>query len=182
MKLARPVLENASAAWYSITDTAAGKLEAIQRRGARFVGNLKRTDRTTSTTVSGLMKYYGWASLVLRWETHKLKVFIDMHFRDQNPIKKYLQISTTRTCTLRSHDPRYFVQQKNSDYHRRSYFIKTARQWNKLPASCSLLKSLMQYPMVIVDNWRRDTDDEFCIAGEGRRWGWRLLRLRYALR
>ena len=58
MQLARHVLEYASAACDSITDAAAGKLEAIQRRGARFVGNLKSTDRTTS--VSGLMKHNGW--------------------------------------------------------------------------------------------------------------------------
>ena len=137
MQLARPVLEYASAAWDSITDTAAGKLEAIQRRGARFVGNLKRTDRTTS--VSGLMKHYGWESLAQRRETHRLKVFREMHFSDQNPIKKYLQPSTTRSRTLRGHDHQYFIPQTNSDHHRRSYFIKTARQWNKLPASCSLL-------------------------------------------
>ena len=147
MQLARPVLEYASAAWDSITDTAAGKLEAIQRRGARFVGNLKRTDPTTSVTV----------------------------FKIPSRSTLYLQPSTTRSRTLRGDDYQYFIPQTISYHHRQSSIIKTAHQWNKLSAYWCFLTlptvpgQLMQYPIVTVDGWGSYSDDKKPIAGAVRR-------------
>ena len=40
-----PVLEYASASWYAVSATAAGRLEAVQRRAARLVCGIRRTDR-----------------------------------------------------------------------------------------------------------------------------------------
>ena len=49
-QLVRPVLEYASASWDSVSDTAASRLEAVQRRAARLICGIRRTDRKTSTT------------------------------------------------------------------------------------------------------------------------------------
>ena len=49
-QLVRPVLEYASASWYFASDTATSRLEAVQRRAARLICGIRRTDRATSTT------------------------------------------------------------------------------------------------------------------------------------
>ena len=49
-QLVRPVLEYASVAWDSITDTLASRLESVQRRAARLICGIRKTDRKTSTT------------------------------------------------------------------------------------------------------------------------------------
>ena len=49
-QLVRPVHEYASAAWESVSDTAAKCIEAVKQRAARLICGIKRTDRKTSTT------------------------------------------------------------------------------------------------------------------------------------
>ena len=48
-QIVRPVLEYASGSWDSIGKTAAD-LETVQRRAARIICGIRRTDRKTSTT------------------------------------------------------------------------------------------------------------------------------------
>ena len=44
-------MEYACAVWDAgLTSTQVGAVEAVQRRAARMVDNVRRTDRTTSTT------------------------------------------------------------------------------------------------------------------------------------
>ena len=60
--LARPVVEYSSTVWDGgLTLTQSRNIEAIQRRAARLVHNIRCTDRTTSTTK--LVEKLGWDRL-----------------------------------------------------------------------------------------------------------------------
>ena len=66
--LVRPDVEYSSTVWDgSLTNTQANSIEAIQRRAARMVCNIKRTDHTTSTTQ--LLEHLEWDILKNRRET-----------------------------------------------------------------------------------------------------------------
>ena len=63
--LARPILEYSSSVWDgSLTQTQSNRLEAVQRRAARTVFNIPRTDHTTST--SSLIEKLEWEQLNTR--------------------------------------------------------------------------------------------------------------------
>ena len=46
---------------------------------------------------------------------------------------KYL-IPPTETCTHRSHNFKYYIEQTNNDLFKFSYFPRTIREWNNLPS------------------------------------------------
>ena len=50
-QLVRSVLEYASAAWDSASDTAVSQLETIQKSAAQLICGIRQTDRKTSNTV-----------------------------------------------------------------------------------------------------------------------------------
>ena len=78
-QLLRPTLEYASAVWdASLTATQERSLEAVQRRAARMVNNIRRTDHTTSTTQ--LISDLDWNTLRSRREDRRLGMFRAMHF------------------------------------------------------------------------------------------------------
>ena len=60
-QLVTPVLEYASCAWDALTKTQETSPEAVQRKAARLVCCIRRTDRKTS--VSGLIQRLGWEKL-----------------------------------------------------------------------------------------------------------------------
>jgi hypothetical protein len=134
-QLVRPVLEYAAASWDSLTQTQEKDLEAVQRRAARLVGNIPRTDRTTSITE--LVHSLSWDKLADRRQDRRLKIFRDMHFGDENVICQYLQPSSN--TSLRRHSQQYMIPHSRTQHHQRSYFVRTAKDWNSLPPSSQLL-------------------------------------------
>ena len=69
--LVRPILEYAATVWDgSLTQTQAVKLEAVQRRAARTVYNIPRTDHQTSTTQ--LIDQLSWQTLDTRRNCRRL--------------------------------------------------------------------------------------------------------------
>ena len=78
-QLLRPAPEYASAVCdASLTATQERSLEAVQRRAARMVNNIRRTDHTTSTTQ--LISDLDWNTLRSRREDRRLGMFRAMHF------------------------------------------------------------------------------------------------------
>ena len=135
-QLVRPVLEYASAAWDSVSDTAAKCLEAVQRRAARFICGIRRTDRKTSTT--GLMQRLNLPPLAQRRTERRLNIFSQYHHSDNATINKYICKATFSSS--RRHPEQYFIPQSSTIHHQRSFFIRTAKDWNILPDSSSLLR------------------------------------------
>ena len=87
-QLVRPVLEYASAAWDSASGTAAKLLEAVQRRGARLVCGIRRTDRKTSTT--GLLQKLNLPPLSQRRSERRLQIFSQYHHSNKSVLSSYI--------------------------------------------------------------------------------------------
>ena len=136
-QLVRPVLEYASTAWDSITDTHANRVEAVQRRAARMICGIRRTDHKTSTT--SLLQQLNLQPLAKRRGDRRLKVFSQYHHGNQAILLKY--IKKAEYSSARRHQHQYFLPQTNTDHCRRSFFIRTSKEWNVLPASSPLLSA-----------------------------------------
>ena len=128
-QLVRPVMEYASAAWDSISDTAASRLEAVQRRAARAICGIRRTDRWTSTT--GLLQHMNLPLLSERRSDRRMKIFSQYHHSNSAVLSKYTQRAATTSA--RRHPMQYLAPHSNTDHHRRSFFVRTAKEWNVLP-------------------------------------------------
>ena len=134
-QLVRPVLEYASSAWDSLTQTQETSLEAVQRRAARLVCGIRRSDRTTSVT--GLVKRLGWDKLDERRRNRRLQLFHQLHFGETHTITRHIQKATYHSS--RKHCHQYFIPHVRTQHHQRSFFMKTAKDWNALPLSSPLL-------------------------------------------
>ena len=138
--LIRPVVEYSSTVWDgSLTNTQTNSIEAIQRRAARMVCNIKRTDHTTSTTQ--LLEHLEWDTLKNRRERRRLGIFRAMHYDEVAVnITDYLSPHPTHVGQSRKHQLQYFIPHCNTRLHQNSFFIGTARLWNALPIGSNLLE------------------------------------------
>lgn len=134
-QLVRPIMEYASASWDQITKTQGDELEAVQRRAARMVNNLRPTDRTTSVT--DLISSMKWEALSSRRKHRRLAVFRGFHFNTDR-VRTYLTPNPPLRSSRR-HDLQYQIPHSRTKWHTRSYFIRTAKDWNKLPADSVFL-------------------------------------------
>ena len=136
--LVRPILEYSSSVWDgSLTKTQQTKIEAVQRRAARTVNNISRTDHTTSTTK--LIEDLEWQSLKTRRENRRLGLFRAIHFGEvATDITEYINLHPHTNITRR-HDQQYLIPHCNSDLHKKSFFVSTAKLWNNLSSASTLL-------------------------------------------
>ena len=77
-QIVRPLLGYTSGSWDSLTKTPKEELEAVQRRAARLIYNIKRTDYKTSTT--DLLSALQLDKLSERRSHSRLKLFGQYHF------------------------------------------------------------------------------------------------------
>ena len=134
-QLVRPLMEYASAAWDSLPGTLESSLESVQRRAARFICGILRTDHQTSTT--SLLSKLDLDDLVSRRANARLRVFKQYHFSENNVILSHLQHAPAPS--VRRHCHQYLIPHCNTLHHQRSYFVQTAKEWNTLPATNGFL-------------------------------------------
>ena len=114
--LVRPILEYASPAWDPHTITNIKKLEAVQRRAARFVHGDYKTTSSTSDMIGRLQ----WPSLQQRREHAKLvMVYKISHSLIDIPAVMYLHPIVSST---RGHSSRYMQPYCRTDIYRHSFF------------------------------------------------------------
>ena len=121
--------------WDSVSGTAAGRLEAVQRRATRLECGIRRTDRKTSTT--SLLQKLNLQPLSDRRSDRRLKIFSQYHHSSKAIISNYIQRASYSSA--RKHAVQYFIPQSNTLHFQRSFFIRTAKDWNTLPADSPLL-------------------------------------------
>ena len=134
--LVRPQLEYAATVWDPATKTGINKVEAVQRRAARFCQN----DYRRTSSVTSMIQNLGWEELQYRREQCKTV----MMYRIINnlvdiPAEKYLTHSGTST---RGHETRFLVPYCSVNAYKSSFFPSTIRLWNSLPATAVTAPSL----------------------------------------
>ncbi|MEW8548097.1 MAG: reverse transcriptase family protein, partial [Candidatus Thiodiazotropha sp.] len=134
--LVRPSLEYASTAWDPYTQTNINKLEAVQRRAARFVTG----DYHTTSSVSDMINDLGWETLQQRRTQAKLVMMYRItHGLIDIPATQLLHPAALST---RGHSMRYLVPFCRIDAYRCSFFPSGIRLWNQLPESIATAPTL----------------------------------------
>ena len=128
----RPILEYASSVWDPYTQGNKDKLEAVQRRAARFVCN--KYHRTASVT--RMLEQLGWPSLEQRRKTARLSMLykirtgiiqMDEKITGENLVSK-------RDRPRRDQHNKLYIEDNNfkQDYRLGSFFPRTIENWNDL--------------------------------------------------
>ena len=124
--LVRPILEYASSVWDPWTKTNIDKIEAIQRRSARFV----KSDYSTYSSVDQMLESLKWDTL--RERRARAKVIIMYRImKEQIAIPKEL-LTATNTTRGRGHNKRLLLPYSRTDIHQHSFIPDSIRLWNKL--------------------------------------------------
>ena len=137
--IVRPQLEYASSAWSPHTCKNIDRLEKVQRRAARFsLGNYNYGPQSSITSdISNLLK---WPSL------HHRRIAHDVHLMHR-VINSQVNIKLPPTCCFSTIHPGRFIhpQALHSEAFKHSYFVRTARIWNRLPFNICNISSFQSF-------------------------------------
>ena len=125
----RPILEYACTVWDPHTQTNIDRLEAVQRRAARFVVN--RYHNTSS--VSGMIDQLNWPTLQHRRRVARLAML--RKILNDEAIFNKKNINPAPPRRRRGHSQQLVQIQCRRDYRNFSFLPNTIREWNSLPSS-----------------------------------------------
>ena len=128
--LVRPHLEYCSSVWDPHTQTDTDRIEAVQRRAARFC--FRQYSRKSSPTA--MQTDLGWHRLSVRREQARLILMFKLCHSLVNIDSSATLIPITRP-TRHSHPYTYQRPAAVKNYHYLSFYPRTISQWNGLPAS-----------------------------------------------
>ncbi|XP_072041196.1 uncharacterized protein [Amphiura filiformis] len=125
----RPHLEYSAAVWDAYTQDQITQLEAIQRRGARFVFN----DYQYTSSPTSMITALKWDPLSLRRKERRLNVLYDaVHGHLSIPARTILR-PTTRSSRFVNINNTYHRISTKKDCYKFSFFPRTIVDWNQLP-------------------------------------------------
>ena len=130
--LVRSGLEYASAVWDPHLQDEIKKLEAVQRRAARFVCS----DYGRQSSVTRMLERLEWDSLQTRRRTIRLTLFGKvLRGEVAVPTEDILYINRSNTrAGARGH---YQHIRANTETYKQSFFPRTLKDWNELPINCT---------------------------------------------
>ena len=134
----RPILEYASSIWDPHTEQNTNKLEAVQRRAARFV--MRRYHNTSSPTT--MLEELKWPSLQDRRRTARLSMLYKIRndLVSTQGIKASLSPAPPRR--RRGHDQQLTIPQCRTQYRQQAFLPRTIRDWNELPQDAVEAKTI----------------------------------------
>ena len=128
--LVRPHLEYASTVWDPHTQQDSDRIEAIQRRAARYC--FRRYDRMASP--SEMITRLGWTALAIR-RSHARLIFMYKLCHNLLNINLNSHLTPVTRPTRHSHPYSFQRPAATKQFHNLSYFPRTIKEWNGLPAS-----------------------------------------------
>ncbi|KAK3096098.1 hypothetical protein FSP39_023212 [Pinctada imbricata] len=125
--LVRPSLEYAASVWNPSKKDSINKLEAVQRRAARFAtGDYQRTSSVTS-----MLQQLQWQTLQHRRNIAQVTMMYRIaHDLVDIPAAQFLHPTSLST---RGHSQRFLVPHTRTTVYRTSFFPTAIRLWNQLP-------------------------------------------------
>ena len=127
----RPKLEYASAVWDPFTEENIRKLEAVQRRAARFVCNSYRQ----SASVSSMLNELSWPLLEQRHAKARRELFYCIVHKSVDIDATTLMTKSTRP-TRKANKVQYTRHIISKDCYKYSFIPRTIIQWNGIAATC----------------------------------------------
>jgi hypothetical protein len=126
--LVRPILEYANTIWDPWTKNNIDKIEAVQRRSARFVLN----NYSRHSSVTSMLEELKWPTLEERRARQKvIMMYRIVHHQVAIDPSNFLQLVTTRN---RGHSSKFLVPHARTHVLKYSFFPRAIRLWNSLPA------------------------------------------------
>ena len=128
--MVRRTVEYVCTIWDPSNQAKIKSIEQVQKRAARFVYN-NYIDRTPGC-VTNMVKSLKWENL----EDRRKSARLSMLFKIQHDLididrQQYPMLNDSRT-----RDKNHFYQESlKTDTYRQSFFPKTIRDWNQLPAA-----------------------------------------------
>jgi hypothetical protein len=121
-------VEYMATVWDTWTQTNISKIEAVQRRVARFTqGDYRRT-----SSVSSMLHQRKWDDLITRRQQSKVTMLYRViHQLVAIPSAPYLQPTVVRT---RGNEMRFLVPFTSVNSYKNSFSPSTIRLWNSLPS------------------------------------------------
>ena len=126
----RPKLEYASAVWDPFTEDNIRKLEAVQRRAARFVCNCYRQ----TASVSSMLSELSWPLLEQRRAEARLGLFHRIVHKSVDIDAATLMTRSTRP-TRKANEVQYTRHMTSKDCYKFSFIPRTIIQWNGIAAT-----------------------------------------------
>ena len=138
--LVRPQLEYASSVWSPNTDQDINKLEAAQRRAARWA----TCDYKQLSSVTEMLGNLRWRPLDQRRIDNRLIMLYKITFDlVAIPVEDYLIRNRRESKFI--HPLAYRQIQTSTNYYKFSFFPRTIVHWNALPTSIVMLPTLAQF-------------------------------------
>ena len=141
--LVRPQLECAATTWDTYTKTNSAKVEAVQRRTARFCFH----DKRQTSSVSSMMQDLGWEQLQTRRQQNKtVMMYRIVNNLVEIPANQYL---TPTGVSTRGHQQRFLPYYCSVNAYQGPFFSSAIRLWNALPASTVSAQSIDDFKVLI---------------------------------
>jgi hypothetical protein len=133
--LVRPHIEYCSSVWDPHTNRNIKKVEAVQRRAARFIMN----DYGRKSSVTAMLSEIQLPTLQDRRLNQRLATMHKIIYNNiELTLTDHLEFNTreTSTSSTRNHNPLTLkIPSSKTNCHQKSFFPNTARDWNKLSYS-----------------------------------------------
>lgn len=144
--MVRPAVEYACTVWGPWSQKKIKSLGQVQKRAARFVHN-NYSDRTPGC-VTHMDKQLQWDSLEERRKTNRLCT--RMLFKIQHGLidierQQYIIPNDSRTRGI----GRFYQERTKTETYGQSFFPKTIRDWNQLPAKTTSADSIEGFRAVL---------------------------------
>jgi len=137
-------LEYSSPVWDPFLKTDINKLEAVQRRAARFVLNNYKWD----SSVTAMLKSLNWQSLSSRRREARVTLLYKIiHGLVAVPCDEFISRNFSKTRSSNSHRLKVFSPQ--TETFRNPFFPRTVIDWNRLPDDIITATTIEQYKQVL---------------------------------
>ena len=125
--LARPLVEYASTVWDPFAQTDINKLDAVQRRAARYVANNHRN----RSSVSNIIERLKWRPLADRRKDARLVMLYKID-RELVAINKENRLIPPGRKTRQTHNSSFQIPSYRIHIRKMSFFPRTVRDWSLL--------------------------------------------------
>ena len=146
--MVRPVLEYAACAWDPYHADHITRLEAVQRKAARFVTKQHRRD----TSVTQLLEHLQWRSLQERRLQARLAMFYKI-IHEQASCIIPPQYQRLNSSSRESHPLQFSAPRNRVDSFQYSYFPRTTKVWNILPQDAVQAQDVAQFKAILQQNF-----------------------------
>jgi len=145
--IVRPKLEYACAAWDPYLQRDINSLERVQRKAARFCTN----GHHPTASVTDMIQELGWQTLEQRRKFFRLTLLYKMsHDLVDIDVDSYPS-RHNESRTRGSHNFKYTQYRATKNAYFDSYFPRTIREWNALPAAIVESDSLVRFQSGLCD-------------------------------